>query len=106
VLRCIPQGMNSLTQAGRMLTLVDSSTAVEDAVNVLHGLLTSIPTFWGGGELEQVIKLCIEHSSSAPAASMTNLTKAMAKKAPPKVLLPTISTVWPMVSLQSVRCLS
>ena len=48
----------SLLIDGRHLALFD------DAFSFLHGLLTTIPTFWGSGEVTQVIFLQIDPSSS------------------------------------------
>ncbi|KAK0237018.1 armadillo-type protein [Armillaria nabsnona] len=61
---------------------------------VLHGLLTSIPSFWGSGELTQVIKLYIFTSKGARNASLTSFVKTLTKKAPEKVLVPTLTQIW------------
>jgi U3 small nucleolar RNA-associated protein 10 len=75
----------------------------EDTVHVLHGLLDSIPSFWSPADLAPVIRVYVEDPRVAP--SLTSLMKALAKKAPPKVLLPTMTRLWPEVSPQTVRCL-
>lgn len=61
---------------------------------VLHGLLTSIPSFWGSGELTQVIKLYIFTSKGARSASLTSFVKTLTKKAPEKILVPTLTQIW------------
>ncbi|KAK0216141.1 armadillo-type protein [Armillaria fumosa] len=65
---------------------------------VLHGLLTSIPSFWGSGELTQVIKLYIFTSKGARNASLTSFVKTLTKKAPEKVLVPTLTQIWVSLS--------
>ncbi|KAK0200852.1 hypothetical protein DFS33DRAFT_1386800 [Desarmillaria ectypa] len=65
-----------------------------NTTEVLHGLLTSIPSFWGSGELTQVIKLYIFTSKGARTTSLTSFVKTMTKKTPEKVLLPTLTQIW------------
>ncbi|KAJ7756261.1 hypothetical protein B0H16DRAFT_696293 [Mycena metata] len=69
-----------------------------ETLNVLHGLLTSIPTFWGPAELTQVSKLYIDHYASSEAP-LTTLMKTVAKRAPTGVLITALSEMWP--SLQA-----
>jgi len=69
----------------------------DDAFSILHGLLTSIPTFWGSGEVTQVIFLYIDLSSSQSkplVSALASLSKSLAKRIPAKVLLPTLSDIW------------
>ncbi|KAK0447887.1 uncharacterized protein EV420DRAFT_1647628 [Desarmillaria tabescens] len=61
---------------------------------VLHGLLSSIPPFWGSGELTQVIKLFIVTPKGARTAPLTSFVKTMTKKGPEKVLVPTLTQIW------------
>jgi hypothetical protein len=73
-----------------------SPTIEENALTVLHGMLMSIPTFWGTDELMKVIRLYTDHYSSKntrPAAS-TSLMNTVAKRAPAKILLPTLCDMW------------
>lgn len=81
---------------------IDSCTdqkLVDDALGVLQGMLRSIPTFWGTGELTAVIKLYVEHHSPANAklAPMASLIKTVAKKVPAKTLAPTLCEIWPSI---------
>ncbi|KAG7447396.1 uncharacterized protein BT62DRAFT_967377 [Guyanagaster necrorhizus] len=62
--------------------------------DVLHGLLTSIPSFWGSGELTQVIKFYVFASRGRRTTSLTSFVKTMTKKAPEKVVVPTLTQIW------------
>jgi U3 small nucleolar RNA-associated protein 10 len=75
---------------------------VEDALTVLHNLLNSIPTFWGKGEITEVITLYV-NSSNSRRQSMTSVTKILAQKLPPKMLLSTLCSIWPNLMTQMVR---
>ncbi|KAJ7146113.1 hypothetical protein C8R44DRAFT_600928 [Mycena epipterygia] len=72
--------------------------AAAETLNVLHGLLTSIPTFWGPAELTQVSKLYVEHYASS-VVPLTSLMKTVAKRAPTGVLISALADIWP--SLQA-----
>lgn len=79
-------------------------TAVGDAQSILLGLLSSIPSFWGTAELEQVVILYLDHCetmSSSSSALMSSLMKSVAKRAPAKALLPAMIELWP--SLKTSR---
>lgn len=68
-----------------------------DAFAILHGLLTSIPTFWGSGEISQVISLRIDqftYTGNATSTALSSLIKAISKRIPGKVLLPTLFDMW------------
>ncbi|KAJ6554556.1 armadillo-type protein [Mycena capillaripes] len=69
---------------------------VTETLNVLHGLLTAIPTFWGPAELTKVSKLYIEHYASSEAP-LTTLMKTVAKRAPTAVLITALTDIWPSV---------
>jgi len=92
----------SLLTKGRHLALFD------DAFSILHGLLTSIPTFWGSGEVTQVVFLYMDlsPSQSKPLVSaLRSLSKSLAKRIPAKVLLPTLSDMWkPSQSFSQLVC--
>jgi len=78
-------------------------TIEENALTVLRGMLMSIPTFWGSDELMKVITLCTDHYSSKnsrPAAS-TSLLNTIAKRAPAKILLPTLCDMWSSIEVSS-----
>ncbi|KAJ6463475.1 hypothetical protein C8R45DRAFT_840925 [Mycena sanguinolenta] len=74
------------------------SVVATETLNVIHGLLTSIPTFWGPAELTQVSKLYIEHHASSDAP-LTTLMKTVTKRAPTGVLISALADLWP--SLQT-----
>lgn len=78
-----------------------TSTPAGDAQSILLGLLSAIPSFWGTAELEQVITLYLDHSAtaSAPSAPMSSLMKSVAKRAPAKVILPTMTGLWPSLKI-------
>ena len=71
----------------------------EDAHSVLRGLLLSIPTFWGSGEVKQVITLFIDQYSSpnTSAGPLASLIKTVPKKVPSKVLVPAMIDMWSFV---------
>ncbi|KAJ7701560.1 hypothetical protein B0H17DRAFT_1195339 [Mycena rosella] len=95
--RLIPFFRDIVTQCVTLLREGVEGMATE-TLNVLHGLLTSIPTFWGPAELTQVCKLYIDHYSSS-AAPLTSLMKTVAKRAPTGVLISALADMWP--SLQA-----
>ncbi|KAJ3917389.1 hypothetical protein F5877DRAFT_44742 [Lentinula edodes] len=72
----------------------------EDTLQLLHNLLTAIPTFWSTTELNHVIKLYLDHcgggsTAKSPAVQVvSNFMRSIAKKAPSKVLLPTLCDIW------------
>ncbi|KAJ7582775.1 hypothetical protein C8J56DRAFT_230499 [Mycena floridula] len=73
---------------------------IDDASATLSSLLISIPTFWGTTELTQILSLCFElHGSKSTKAESTvgPLMKAVSKRVPSKVLLSTMSDMWPLV---------
>ncbi|KAF9480276.1 hypothetical protein BDN70DRAFT_905831 [Pholiota conissans] len=67
-----------------------------DAFAILDGLLSTIPTFWGSGEVTQVTSLYIDQTSlnSRMIPALNSLAKSLAKRAPAKVLLPTLLDMW------------
>ncbi|KAJ3761867.1 hypothetical protein EV360DRAFT_36877 [Lentinula raphanica] len=73
-----------------------SEGLIKDVVQLLHNLLTAIPTFWSTVELTNVIKLYLDISlpPAKPPQELSNFIKAIAKKAPSKVLLPTLCDIW------------
>ncbi|KAJ6578862.1 hypothetical protein DFH09DRAFT_980162 [Mycena vulgaris] len=95
--RLIPFFRDIVTQCVALLREGVEGVASE-TLNVLHGLLTSIPTFWGPAELTQVSKLYVDHYASS-AAPLTSLMKTVAKRAPTAVLISALVDMWP--SLQA-----
>lgn len=92
-----PRGwVSSILFTSEINRIPESSTIEENALSVLHGMLISIPTFWGSEELTQVIRLYTDHyfsKDTRPAVS-TSLMNTIAKRVPPKVLLPTLCDMW------------
>ncbi|KAJ7456907.1 hypothetical protein FB451DRAFT_1275210 [Mycena latifolia] len=91
--RLIPFFRDIVTQCVALLREGVEGVATE-TLNVLHGLLTSIPTFWGPAELTQVCKLYIDHYTSS-TAPLTSLMKTVAKRAPTAVLITALTEMWP-----------
>lgn len=79
------------------------SEIVGNALSVLQRLLVSIPTFWGREELTQVVRLYTERytASNTQLQTMTPLIKSIAKRAPAKILLPTLYELWPSINASS-----
>lgn len=78
-----------------------SVQALSTSLNILQALLHSIPKFWSKNELAQVLDVYLESSSSAARThvpEMATLMKAVAKKAPAKVLLPLLCETWTSVA--------
>ncbi|KAH7920221.1 hypothetical protein BV22DRAFT_1199044 [Leucogyrophana mollusca] len=76
------------------------STAEGDALSTLQSLLSSLPAFYGEAELTQVTTLYLEYSAAASELQsnpMAVLVKAIAKRAPAKVLLPVMYGLWPKI---------
>jgi U3 small nucleolar RNA-associated protein 10 len=86
---------------------LEPSPIVDGSVKVIHSLLTSIPAFWGTGELGHLIQLYVDQcavTASAHTMAMTGLAKALSKQVPMKAVLPVMCDMWPPL-YQSV-CLS
>ncbi|KJA17838.1 hypothetical protein HYPSUDRAFT_191636 [Hypholoma sublateritium FD-334 SS-4] len=104
--RIIPFFRNIISQSITILRGVDNEL-FGNAFAILDGLLSTIPTFWGSGEVTQVALLYIDQSSSDSkhmGTALNSLAKSLAKRAPAKVLLPTLLEMWQ--SLQSSRQMS
>ena len=84
-----------------------SAAIDEDGYSVLRGLLLSIPTFWGSGEVKQVVTLFIDQYSSPNTSTgpLASLVKTVPKKVPSKVLVPAMIDMWSFVqtTFQPVR---
>lgn len=94
--RIIPFFRTIISQSVAILRGPDSAL-LDDAFSILHGLLTSIPTFWGSGEVTQVVFLYMDLSSSQSkslVSALRSLSKSLAKRIPAKVLLLTLSDMW------------
>ncbi|KAJ3515006.1 hypothetical protein NLJ89_g2035 [Agrocybe chaxingu] len=69
----------------------------EDALEILHGLLTTIPTFWGSGDVAEVVFLYMDQFSFVPTSlslALSNLTKALTKRTPAKTVVPAVFEIW------------
>ncbi|CAA7262090.1 unnamed protein product [Cyclocybe aegerita] len=69
----------------------------EDALAILHGLLTTIPTFWGSGDVTEVVFLYMDKFSFVPtplSLALSNLTKALTKRTPSQTVLPAVFEIW------------
>ncbi|KAG6902641.1 hypothetical protein C0995_013766 [Termitomyces sp. Mi166 len=94
--RIIPHFRDIVTETVAIIR-EDASAVTEDAYSVLHGLLTSIPTFWGAREVTQIVTLHMDHcvsTSNAGSPAMLSLVKALAERAPSNVLLPALIDLW------------
>ncbi|KAF5351360.1 hypothetical protein D9758_008074 [Tetrapyrgos nigripes] len=70
----------------------------KNTVSVLQGLLTTISTFWSKLELNQLARLFLDLSASQKLSThVMPLMKTLTKRAPPKVLLPTLCEIWRQV---------
>lgn len=63
-------------------------------LRVLQGLLSTIPSFWTAGDINLVIDLYLLHDVAAETSVMANLVKAVAKRVPSSVLIPTLCDTW------------
>ncbi|KAF7977911.1 hypothetical protein HWV62_2480 [Athelia sp. TMB] len=101
--RLIPNFRNIVSECTQVIRAnlqsnIPISALATDALSVLRGLLVAIPTFWGNAELVQVIKLHIDHTTTAKAQSSatTALMKALTKRTPSKVLISSMCQIWPL----------
>ncbi|KAF8901036.1 armadillo-type protein [Gymnopilus junonius] len=94
--RIIPFFRSIISQS--ITVLRDHDAALfEDAFAILHGLLSTIPTFWGSSEVNQVVFLYIDQTSATSkplSLSLSSLAKSLAKRTPSKVLIPTLLDMW------------
>ena len=97
ILRGIDNSMSNNLELFSFLLISIIPDLFGNAFAILDGLLSTIPTFWGSGEVTQVALLYIDQlsSDSKPmAAALSTLVKSLAKRAPAKVLLPTLLEMW------------
>ncbi|KAF8064012.1 hypothetical protein FPV67DRAFT_198389 [Lyophyllum atratum] len=95
--RIIPYFRQMISES---VTIIHEGTSgtLGDTYPVLHGLLSSVPTFWGSAEITQVVTLYVDYrasTTSSPPSAMLSLMKAVAKRAPTNVLLPALIDMWP-----------
>lgn len=83
-----------------MYHLAGSSAILVDALETLKSLFKAIPTFWGNAELGKVFQLYLSYqASSTQSPALDAFVRSVVKKAPTKVLLPSLSEMW--TSLQT-----
>jgi U3 small nucleolar RNA-associated protein 10 len=102
--RIIPFFRDIIKECVGVISEDDAQSQVE-SVGVLHALLTSIPSFWSSGDLLVVVELYLKQNSSEsrqPVGPLSSFIKTMAKRAPPKVLLPTVCDLWTRLSADDV----
>ncbi|KAA1474189.1 hypothetical protein DENSPDRAFT_781033 [Dentipellis sp. KUC8613] len=77
-----------------------SSTLTGDALKVLQALFSAIPTFWGKPEISKVVTLHLDlRASAVKFEDFEAFIRAIARKAPSTVVIPTLCELWP--SLQA-----
>lgn len=84
----------------------ETSPGHAESIGVLHALLTSIPNFWSSGDFLLIIELYLrQHVSAAQhnQAQLSSFVKALAKRAPSKVLLPTLCDLWSRLAADKVH---
>ncbi|KAH6904492.1 hypothetical protein BKA70DRAFT_1373519 [Coprinopsis sp. MPI-PUGE-AT-0042] len=93
--RIIPH-FRAIVQAS-LVALRSESTYAQVVQSTLQGLLTSIPTFWASGEVASLFTLYIDQSIGPKPVSSLSLIKAITKRVPSKILIPTLLEMWPPV---------
>lgn len=80
-----------------LLILSIFEAVLEKTSAVLHGLLTSIPAFWGPDALTQMVNVYMDHykvTSGSPKAPVSSLMRVISKNVPAKLLLPSLLDNW------------
>ena len=72
---------------------VGSSVSIK-TLRVLRALLSTIPSFWTADDINLVIDLYLLHDVATETLVMANLVKAVAKRVPSSVLIPTLCDTW------------
>jgi len=70
-----------------------SSVSIK-SLRVLQGLLSTIPSFWTADDINLVVDLYLLHDVATETLVMANLVKAVAKRVPSSVLIPTLCDTW------------
>ncbi|KXN83997.1 U3 small nucleolar RNA-associated protein 10 [Leucoagaricus sp. SymC.cos] len=84
--RIIPFFKDIVVQSVVILKDADDDL-LEKTTAVLHGLLSSVPAFWGSDAITQMVNLYMDHvkaNSGHSRAAMSSLMKAISKKVPTK----------------------
>ncbi len=77
--------------------------AQPEAITVLHALLITIPSFWSSGDFLLIVELYLEQHEAGSQTPLSTFVKTLAKRAPTKVLLPTMCDLWARLSADQVR---
>jgi U3 small nucleolar RNA-associated protein 10 len=83
----------SYNQENSANVLTGSSVSIK-ALRVLQGLLSAIPSFWTADDINLVVDLYLLHDTATETLVMANLVKAVAKRVPSSVLIPTLCDTW------------
>ena len=70
---------------------------------MLHALLTTIPTFWSSGDFLLVIEIYLNQYEAGNQNEISTFIKTLAKRAPAKILLPTMCDLWTRLATNQVR---
>ena len=57
-------------------------------------MLSTIPSFWTADDINLVVDLYLLHDVATETVVMANLVKAVAKRVPSSVLIPTLCDTW------------
>ena len=63
-------------------------------LRVLQALLSTIPSFWTADDINLVVDLYLLHDVATETLVVANLVKAVAKRVPSSVLIPTLCDTW------------
>jgi len=83
----------SQNQAHSVNLSTGSSVSIK-ALRVLQGLLSTIASFWTADDVNLVVDLYLLHDVATETLVMANLVKAVAKRVPSSVLIPTLCDTW------------
>lgn len=72
-----------------------------NTLRVLQGLLSAIPSFWTAEDINLVVDLYLLHDVATETFVMANLVKAVAKRVPSSVLVPTLCDTWKRLKVSS-----
>ena len=82
-----------LVGTGSLNLFPDSLVSIK-ALQVLQRLLSNIPSFWTADDINLVVDLYLLRDVATKALIMANLVKAVAKRVPSSVLIPTLCDTW------------
>jgi hypothetical protein len=76
----------------------ETSSLVEDALDVIRAVFDAIPTFWGSAELGCVFRLYLDALALGHADEIGPCVRRVASRAPTAALLSTYFEIWPSIS--------